>query len=180
MSNEARTAGLAVPLVVLVAALPAFVPLVDIPVGSRVIYLDRAVQMAATAALGLWVARGRPWAGIGVLAGMTACLWLIAAPRGPQWPSYSYADALLVLAVAWALYQLQRSQRSPILGVCVSLALALWLFDGLVAASWCGSLVSFNFSATTACGSALGDPLASVPCLLTMAAWLWWARAHSE
>jgi hypothetical protein len=165
-------ATLAVPLVVLVAALPAFLP----PVDLRGIHVDRAVQMAASAALGLWIARGRPWAGLAVLAGMTACLWAIALPRGPQWPSYSYADAALVLAVAVALYQLQGAQRRPVLAGCVALALALWLIDGLIMAPWCGVLIGWQFTAPTACGSAWGDPVASIPALLTLAAWLAWAR----
>lgn len=174
--NDSTRAGFAVPAVVLVAALPALSPPIDVQVGAQILFLDRLVQMSASTFLGLWMAWGRPWAGLGVLAGMTACLWLIAVPRGPQWPSYSYADALLVAAVAWALYQLQRSQRSFILAGCVALALALWMIDGLIMAPVCGVLIEWQFSAPTACGSAWGDPIASVPALLTMAAWLLWLR----
>jgi hypothetical protein len=173
MSDETR-ATFAVPMVVLVAALPAFLP----PVDLRGVHVDRVVQMAASTALGFWIARGRPWTGLGVLGAMTACLWAIALPRGPQWPSYSYADAALVIAVGLALYQLQAAQRRPVLAVSVALALTLWLCDGLLMAPWCGALIGWRFTSTTACGSAWGDPIASIPVLLTMAAWLTWLRSR--
>lgn len=168
--SDSRRAAWAVPAVVSVAALPAYLP----PVDFRGVHADRVAQLVASAALGLWVARGRPWTRIAVLGGLTACLWLIAAPRGPQWPSYSYADALLVLVVSAALYQLARVQLRTVLTMSVAIALALWLTDGLIMAPWCGALAVWNFSATTACGSAFGNPIASIPALLTMAAWLLW------
>lgn len=160
----------AVPAVVAVAALPAFLP----PIDAWGIHTDRVAQMLASAVLGLWIARGRPWTAIAVLGAATACLWLVRAPRGLQWPSYSYADAVLVLVVGLAIYQLMRAQQRPVLSVSVAIALALWLTDGLIMAPWCGVLSGWRFTATTACGSVWGDPIASIPALLTMAIWLSW------
>jgi hypothetical protein len=162
----------AVPAVVSVMALPAMLPKVDIGplIGERLVYLP------ATVGLGIWAARGGSKAAIYVLLAGIACLALILEPRGPQWPSYSYPDWALCLAVALALYQLQDAQISVLSKTMVTLALSLWVFDGLVAAPWCGALSDWHFTASTACGTAWGDPRASIPALAGLAGWLWVLR----
>ena len=85
----------------------------------------------------------------------------------------------LVVAVTWALIELETAQTDQLLRLTVALAACLWVVDGLIMAPWCGALAAWNFgTAGTACGAAWGSA-ASVPAYLTLAAWigLWrWTR----
>lgn len=172
-ASETRAA-LALPAVAAVVALPAVLPRMDIPIGDYVLIGERLVYLPATVALGLWLARrGSLVADAVVVAGL-ACLWLILAPRGPQWPSYSIPDLLLCLAVACAISQLVISQKRVELSVLATMALSLWVTDSLIMAPWCGAAIAWEFTSTTACGSAWGDPYAAVPATIALAGWLWW------
>lgn len=169
-----------VPLVAAVVALPALAA-ADIPIAGRVLFADRAAQMAATAALGLWMARRGSWASIAVLAAFAWCFSWVFVPRlGVAWPSYSLPDMALVLSVAWSLLRLQREQTDALLAMTVGLALALWLADGVLMPAYCGALIAWDFGTSgTACGAAWGSA-ATVPAYLTLAAWVaaWrWQRA---
>lgn len=175
-----RRALYAVPAVAAVVALPALVA-GDLPIGGRVLFVDRASQLAASAALGLWVARRASWAAIAVVAALAWCLtWLFEPRAGLQWGSYSLPDAALVVAVTWALIKLQAAQTDRLRCLTVALAAWLWVIDGLIMAPWCGMLIDWDFgTAGTACGAAWGSA-ASVPAYLTLAAWvaLWrWTRS---
>jgi len=161
-----------VPLVATTVAVPALVA-ADVQIGDRVLFVDRAAQLSATAALGIWVARRGSWASISVLAAFAWCLSWVFVPRlGAVWPSYSLPDLALVLSVAWSLLRLQREQTDALLAATVALALALWLADGAIMPAWCGALAAWNFgTAGTACGAVWGSA-ASVPAYLTLAAWV--------
>jgi hypothetical protein len=173
--SEAKAA-LALPAVAAVVALPAVLPQMDIPIGDQMLIGERLVYLPATVAIGLLAARRGSLAADGVVLGGLACLWLIMAPRGPQWPSYSAPDLLLCLAVACALYQLALDQKRVDLSVAATLALALWVVDSLIMAPWCAASIQWEFTATTACGSAWGSAYAAVPATLSLAGWLWWIR----
>jgi hypothetical protein len=169
-------AALALPAVAAVVALPAVLPKVDTPILGHILFGERLAYLPVTVALGLWAARrGSMAADAVVVAGLT-CLWLILAPRGPQWPSYSIPDLFLCLAVACAISQLVISQKRVELSVLATLALSLWVVDSLIMAPWCGAAISWEYSTTTACGSAWGDPYAAVPATLALSGWLWWIR----
>ena len=169
-----------VPAVASVVALPALVA-GDIPIGDHVLFIDRAGQVAASAALGLWVARRGSWSAVAVVAALAWCVAWIFEPRaGLAWRSFSLPDAALVSAVTWALIQLEAAQTDRLRCLTVMLAAWLWVIDGLVMAPWCGALIAWDFgTAGTACGAAWGSA-ASVPAYLTLAAWvsLWrWTRS---
>lgn len=174
-----RRALYVVPAVASVVALPALVA-GDLPIGDRILFVDRASQVAASAALGLWVARRGSWSGVAVVAALAWCTAWIFEPRaGLAWRSFSLPDAALVVAVTWALIQLEAAQTDRLLRLTVALAACLWVIDGLIMAPWCGALIAWQFgTAGTACGAAWGSA-ASVPAYLTLAAWigLWrWTR----
>ena len=175
-----RRALYAVPAVAAVVALPALVA-GDLPIGDRVLFVDRAAQVAASAALGLWAARRGSWSAVAVVAALAWCTAWIFEPRaGLTWPSFSLPDAALVVAVAWAIFQLEADQSDALLRSTVALAACLWIIDGLVMAPLCGALDGWDFGTSgTACGAAWGSA-ASVPAYLTLAVWvaLWkWTRS---
>ena len=160
--SQARS-GMAVPAVAAVVALPALLPPFTLGgfVGERFVYLP------ATVALGLWAWPRSPWP---VLLAGALCAAFLGAPRGPGLWSYSWPDFVLCAAVAWSLL---RMDGDPVL---VALAATLWIADALLLAPWCGVLAGWQFTASTACGSVWGDPIASVPALLVLAGWLMWLR----
>lgn len=170
---DARAAWLPIPTAAVVA-LPAYLG-VDLHVAGRILFMDRAAQLFATVALGIWAARTAA-AQSAVLAAGLFCLWAIFLPRGPEWPSYTWPDIVLCTTVAWAMVQLQVIQRDPAIAVAALFGLALWIADSLLMAPWCGLAINFHFTTSTACGSAIGDYRAMVPTLLTLAGWLMWLR----
>ena len=165
-----------VPAVASVVALPALVA-ADLPIGGHVLFIDRAAQMAASAALGLWAARRGSWSTVAVAGALAWCTaWQFVPRLGLAWPSYSLADMALVVAVVWALIQLEAAQTDQLLRITVALATCLWVVDGLIMAPWCGALAAWNFgTAGTACGAVWGSA-ASVPAYLTLAAWVAMSR----
>lgn len=167
-----RRALYVVPAVAAVVALPAVVA-GDFPIDDHVLFIDRAAQLAATAALGLWVARRGSWSAVAVVAALAWCVaWLFVPRLGLAWPSYSLPDMALVVAVTWALIQLQSAQTDRLLQLTTMLAVCLWVVDGLLMATWCGALAAWDFGTSgTACGAVWGSA-ASVPAYLTLAAWV--------
>lgn len=177
MTPEARAAWLPIPVAATVA-LPAYTGF-DIPIAGHVLFADRAAQLSATVALGLWAARTAA-ARSAVLAAGLFCVWFIFVPRGFTWPSYTWPAAALCAAVLWSAIQLQAAQRNPAVAVAACFGLALWALDSFVMTPWCGAMIGFHFTLPTACGSAWGDYRAMVPTLLALAGWLWWLQQAGQ
>ena len=171
-----RRALYVVPAVAAVVALPAVVA-GDLPIGDHVLFIDRAAQMAASAALGLWAARRGSWSTVAVAGALAWCTaWQFVPRLGLAWPSYSLSDMALVLAVVWALLELQAAQTDRLLQLTAMLAVWLWTVDGLIMSPWCGQLAAWDFGTSgTACGAVWGSA-ASVPAYLTLACWVAMAR----
>ena len=175
-----RRAFYVIPAVAAVVALPALVA-GDLTIGDHVLFVDRAAQLAASAALGLWAGRRGSWSAVAVVAALAWCTaWQFVPRLGLAWPSYSLSDMALVVAVTWALLELQAAQTDRLLQLTAMLAVCLWVADGLIMAPWCGALDGWDFGTSgTACGAAWGSA-ASVPAYLTLAVWvaLWkWTRS---
>lgn len=174
MPPNARAAWLPIP-VAFTVALPAYVGL-DIPIGSHILFLDRAAPLAAEVALGLWAAR-TPAARAAVCAAALFCLWAIFTPRGFFWPSYTWPSMALCAAVLWSMIQLVRVQLDLRVAIAGCFGATLWVMDSFIMTPWCGAAIGFEFTtASTACGQAVGDLRAMVPTLLLLAGWLIWLR----
>ncbi len=169
MTPDAKAAWLPIPVAVTIA-IPAYTGF-DIPVAGQVLFADRAAQLAATVALGMWAARTAS-AQSAVLAAGLFCVRFIFVARGFTWPSYTWPAVALCSAVLWSMIQLQAAQRNHAVAVAACFGITLWTLDSFVMTPWCGAVIKFNFAASTACGSAWGDYRAMVPTLLILAGWL--------
>lgn len=141
----------------------------DLAIGSRILFVDRASQLAGTIAAGLWLAVGMPRTQAAIVAAGLVCWAMIFIPK----PAYSVADVAMCLAVAFALFQLVADQQSIGPAIQAVFALCLLLVDRVLMQAVCGTQIGWRFlTHHTACGEAWGDARAMVPSLLALAAWL--------